>query len=223
MKRKSFALFLFRAQPVHNGHIELIEKAIKDNDEVLLLVGSADKNNARNPIPIDMRLHLVSEALKDIYSGNPESKVKIFTASVEEPYINISKEDMDKYEKNGIKIVKIIPLNDLSDESHNDTDWGWYLHANVAKHIGSPYFTMYYSDGFELIMSWFPNFIRNKFISFVLFAREATADNLSATKVRNYIIKKNDAALKKSVPSCVFENRNIIRHMIKQVIKESKK
>ena len=81
---------------------------------------------------------------------------------------------------------------------------------------------MYYSDGFELIMSWFPNFIRNKFISFFLFAREATCDNLSATKVRDYIIKKNDNALKKAVPTCVFENRNIIRHMIKQVIKESK-
>ena len=29
MKRKSYALFLFRAQPVHNGHIELIKKPLK--------------------------------------------------------------------------------------------------------------------------------------------------------------------------------------------------
>lgn len=223
MKRKSYALFLFRAQPVHNGHIELIRKAIKDNDEVLLLVGSADKNNVRNPIPIEMRLHLVSESLKDIYGGNPNSKVKIFTASVEEPYIDIPKDEMDKYEAEGVKIVKIVPLNDLSDESHNDTDWGWYLHANVAKHINSPYFTMYYSDGFELIMSWFPSFIRNKFISFNLFAREATADNISATKVRNYIMKKDMNMLKKSVPPCVFENVNIIRHYINCVNRAAKK
>lgn len=217
--KRTYGLVLARFQPIHNGHLELIKDAIKNHDEVLILIGSADKNNIRNPIPIEMRLNLVSEALKDIYGGDPHSKVRIFTASIEKPYIEIAKEKMDEYEEKGVKIVKIIPLNDLSDESHNDTDWGWYLHANVAKHINSPYFTMYYSDGFELIMSWFPSFIRNKFISFHLFAREATADNLSATKVRNYIEKNNLEQLKKSVPSCVYDNAKIIRHYIKTVKK----
>lgn len=215
---KKCGLILARFQPIHLGHLELIDSAVTVNDVILILVGSADKNNLRNPIPIDFRLKLVEETLKEKYKDN--NNILIRVATVDEPYIN-DEEFKDLPE--GTKIVKVIPLQDLSDESHNDTDWGWYLHANVAKHINTPYFTMYYSDGFELIMSWFPSFIRNKFISFVLFAREATLDNLSATKVRNYIIKKNDTALKKSVPTCVFENRNIIRHMIKQVIKENKK
>lgn len=223
MKKKSYALFLFRGQPVHNGHIRLIMKAIKDFDEVLLLVGSADKNNVRNPIPIELRLRLITEALKDIYGGDPNSKVKIFTASVDEPFIDIPKEDLDKYEEDDVKIVKIVPLNDLSDESHNDYEWGWYLYANVVKHIKSAHFTMFYSDGFENIMSWFPSFIRNKFISFNLFAREATENNLSATKVRNYIMKKNMDALKKSVPACVYDNVTLIRHYINCTIKAAKK
>ena len=223
MKKKSYALFLFRGQPVHNGHIRLIMKAIKDFDEVLLLVGSADKNNVRNPIPIELRLRLITEALKDIYGGDPNSKVKIFTASVDEPFIDIPKEDLDKYEEDDVKIVKIVPLNDLSDESHNDYEWGWYLYANVVKHIKSAHFTMFYSDGFENIMSWFPSFIRNKFISFNLFAREATENNLSATKVRNYIMKKDMEALKKSVPACVYDNVTLIRHYINCTIKAAKK
>ena len=48
-------VILARFQPIHNGHVELIRKAISENDKVVLLIGSSDKLNARNPIPVYVR------------------------------------------------------------------------------------------------------------------------------------------------------------------------
>lgn len=41
---KKTGVILARFQPIHNGHIELIRKAVKENDEVLIFIGSVDKN-----------------------------------------------------------------------------------------------------------------------------------------------------------------------------------
>ena len=49
----TYGVILARFQPVHNGHLALIKKAVKENDKVVLLVGSSDKFNIRNPIPTD--------------------------------------------------------------------------------------------------------------------------------------------------------------------------
>ena len=45
-------VIIARLQPIHNGHLELIRQALNENDKVLVLVGSADKLNKRNPIPM---------------------------------------------------------------------------------------------------------------------------------------------------------------------------
>lgn len=44
-------VILARFQPIHNGHLQLIQKAVEENDKVLVIIGSIDKLNARNPIP----------------------------------------------------------------------------------------------------------------------------------------------------------------------------
>ena len=56
-------VIIARLQPIHNGHLELIRQALNENDSVLVLVGSADKLNKRNPIPINMRLEMANEAV----------------------------------------------------------------------------------------------------------------------------------------------------------------
>lgn len=60
-----YGVILARFQPIHNGHLALIKKACSENDKVLLLVGSADKVNKRNPIPIKVRIKLLETALED--------------------------------------------------------------------------------------------------------------------------------------------------------------
>ena len=68
-------VIIARLQPIHKGHLELVRQALNENDEVLILVGSADKLNKRNPIPIAMRLDLARKAVGEEFGENAE-KVK---------------------------------------------------------------------------------------------------------------------------------------------------
>ena len=56
-------VILARLQPIHNGHLALIKKAVAENDEVYIFIGRADKFNQRNPLPISLRLQLTEEAI----------------------------------------------------------------------------------------------------------------------------------------------------------------
>ena len=178
-------VIIARLQPIHNGHIELIKQAMNENDNILIWVGSADKLNKRNPIPIKRRLELIQEALKEIFP--------------------------DGRERNRIE-VKAMP--DLTDETDNSYDWGFYLHSHIVDFIGESKYTIYYSDGFEIIMSWFPKYVTEKFVSFKLNARGSIHDNLSATKVRKWIVDGEDEKLREAVPNCVYEKRELLRDFI---------
>lgn len=176
-------VILARLQPIHNGHLALIEKACQENDEVYVFVGSADKFNARNPLPISLRLQLANDAVKDLKD--------MYTAK-----------------------ISIIALDDLTDESDNSHDWGFYLYSKVVSITNSSNFTIYYSDGFEIITTWFPSFILRNNVSLCLLARNATVDGISATKIREMIIQENFDELKKYVPECVYKMSNTIKNHI---------
>ena len=60
-------VILARFQPIHNGHLQLIQKAVEENDKVLVIIGSIDKLNARNPIPWTIRKEMVEEAIGDTF------------------------------------------------------------------------------------------------------------------------------------------------------------
>jgi cytidyltransferase-like protein len=176
-------VIIARIQPIHKGHLELIRQALNENENVLLLVGSADKLNKRNPIPIAMRLELANKAIAEAFGDDA-------------------------------KRINIKPLADLTDESDNSHDWGFYLYSHIVGYTKSPEFTIYYSDGFEIIMLWFPPFITRNFVSFKLNARGTIAENISATKVRKMIVDMNEGELEKFVPKGVFERREILRQFI---------
>ena len=176
---KNIGVILARLQPIHNGHLALIRKASQENDEVHVFIGSADKFNERNPIPINMRHDLAMHAIVEA----------------------------------GIKNCSIHWLDDLSDESDNSHDWGFYLYSKIVTEIQQSNFTIYYSDGFEIITSWFPSFILRNNVSLSLLARNATEDGISATKVREMIMN-DDKKLLNYVPECVWEARNGIKNLI---------
>lgn len=176
---------LARLQPIHNGHLELIEQACDENDHVYVFVGSADKFNQRNPIPIDLRVEMAKEAIETV-------TVKY------QPKMN----------------VQVIPLDDLTDESDNSHDWGFYLYSKIVTVTGEPNFTIYYSDGFEIITTWFPSFILRNNVSLKLIARGATCSGISATKVRGLIEQGNWEELHKWVPESVFSRRETLKQHI---------
>lgn len=177
-----------RFQPIHKGHLELIRQACDENKRVFVFVGSADKFNKRNPVPINLRVQLVEEALEELAKTYPAG---ILPAE-----------------------VRVVPLDDLTDEDDNSHDWGFYLYTKIIKETENPNFTIYYSDGFEIITTWFPAFVLRNNVSLKLLARGATCSGISATKVRRMILDKDDDELKKWVPDCVFENRETIRKHI---------
>ena len=179
---KKTGIILARFQPIHNGHLALIEKAYKENDEVYVFIGSADKFNERNPLPISLRLQFVKEAIND------------------------------KFEENNN--INIIPLDDLTDENDNSHDWGFYLYSKIVTETKNPNFTIYYSDGFEIITTWFPSFLLRNNVSLCLLARNTTEKGISATTVRNLILDENLTELKNVVPKIIYENYKTIKKHI---------
>jgi len=180
-----YGVILARFQPVHSGHLALIIKACQENDRVLLLVGSADKFNARNPIPLNLRVDMLKEAL---------------------------------VEYNLPDVITIKPLNDLTSESDNSIDWGFYLYSTVVDEIKDSAFTMYYSDGFEIITTWFPGFILRNYVSLVLLARGKVEKGVSATQVRNLLLNfevgDNLKELTDNTPQSVVDRKEILRTFI---------
>lgn len=123
-------VILFRAQPFHNGHLKMIEKAFEDcketKSDLYIFVGSADKSSTkRNPIPIDFRIMLINGTLHDKYSA----------------------EDL--------KHIHVVPLNDMTDEADNSHEWGRYLFMKMFNNTRDPDMTIYYSDNPQIMLGWF--------------------------------------------------------------------
>ena len=194
-------IILARLQPIHNGHLELIKKAWQENDEVYVFIGSADKFNKRNPIPISTRLELTREGVaemlwKEYDNLYPETEPRTTTRLLD------------------VAHVHIVPLDDLDDESNNSHEWGFYLYSKIVTETLNPNFTIYYSDGFEIITTWFPGFILRNNVSLSLLARNSVKNGISATSVRQMIMDGDEEKLKQSVPACVFEKREHIKALI---------
>lgn len=59
-------LIIGRFQPLHSGHVAIIEQALEQNEKVLLLVGSAQKlPDYKNPFHVDLRIDLIEEVFED--------------------------------------------------------------------------------------------------------------------------------------------------------------
>lgn len=202
---KTVGVILARLQPIHNGHLALINKSINENDETYVFVGSADKFNARNPLPISLRLSLAKSAFREKFNWNESTNTLVYQAGPEA---------IDAHSKR----LYIIPLDDLTDESDNSHDWGFYLYSKIVTYTQCSNFTIYYSDGFEIITTWFPGFILRNNISLSLLARNATESGISATAIRNAIVTGDDDTLKRFVPTEVYD----LRETIKQHIELSK-
>ena len=58
--QKKTAIYIGRFQPIHDGHFEIIKKAIKKNGQIAILVMDSHKINKKNPYTFDQvtrRIH----------------------------------------------------------------------------------------------------------------------------------------------------------------------
>ena len=59
-------LFVGRFQPVHNGHLEVIKRIIKNVDELVIVVGSSQySHRLDNPFTAGERITMIRKALKE--------------------------------------------------------------------------------------------------------------------------------------------------------------
>jgi cytidyltransferase-like protein len=120
-----YGVLLTRAQPFHMGHLDVVQKALEENDRVLIVVGSANKaGTKRNPLSIEPRMELVSTVL---YSYGMEKEVDVL------PLSDWSAEDTYQYAK----------------------EWGNFFYYNVVNAIQEKTFTMYYNDSVDTVKNWF--------------------------------------------------------------------
>ncbi len=60
------ALLIGRFQPFHNGHLDIVKKILKDNERVIIAIGSAEKNFLpQNPLTASERFQLIEAALQE--------------------------------------------------------------------------------------------------------------------------------------------------------------
>ena len=170
-------VILFRAQPFHNGHMYMVQKAYNDcrkmNCDLYVFIGSADKcGTKRNPLPIELREYIVTDTIWKAYNG----------------------EDRDH--------IHIVSLNDLSDEANNTHDWGKYLYTHIVNNTNDREITIYYSDKPEIMLSWFDDDIREH-ISFKFLKRY---DGICATDVRQAFLNNDKTKVLDTVPYVVSKN-----------------
>ena len=92
---KRIGLVVARMQPLHLGHISLIETAIRGNDEIVICIGSAQK---AEPLPIEERRERIAEKLNSL--GYDTGLYRIFELDDIE-----SDEEWPLYLKNGCEIT----------------------------------------------------------------------------------------------------------------------
>lgn len=71
-----YGVFLARMQPVHNAHLFLVNKALEENDKVLIVLGSENKvDMLRNPYDISLR----EQMLRECFDEEKNEKITIVT------------------------------------------------------------------------------------------------------------------------------------------------
>ena len=57
------ALFIGRFQPFHKGHLHAVTLLLKEYDELIIMIGSAESNDTDNPFSPGMRIDMIRAAI----------------------------------------------------------------------------------------------------------------------------------------------------------------
>lgn len=185
----SIGVFLSRMQPLHIGHLGMIDKALSENDKVIILIGSSNKiGTIRNPVGIDLRREIFEEVLENRY----------------------------KNEINNI-IYRELPDWTTEDDAKGNLEWGRYLYYNVVSIALKKDFSMYFSDEPEIIENWFQDEKIRRRINIKTYKRSDMFEVISSTKIRNAFLNNDMGYIKKSVPEEVYKRYEEIRDIINKV------
>ena len=98
-------------------------------------------------------------------------------------------------------LVKIVPLDDLTNEDKVNVNWGNYLYKQITKNIKQDNFTLYTSENESFMKSWFSEDILNK----IDIEYKHRSFGISATAIRLAIAEKDFDFVSKHVPKNVLD------------------
>ena len=143
MVKQKVGVFLSRMQPLHIGHLGIIEKALEENEKVIILIGSKNKKDTiRNPLDINLRREILKEALEERF--NEENRKRI--------------------------TVSELPDWSMETDISSNLEWGRYLYYNIVSLGEQKSFSFYFSDDKQIIQNWFEDMLTKR-ITFRLFER----------------------------------------------------
>lgn len=193
-------VILSRCQPLHNGHIKMINKALLENDKVLFIIGSADKSyTERNPFSISYRINMFKLALDNVVD---KTRVNFITLR------DLSSDDSIPKQSNKDGVV--------DDALLVNKEWGMYLYYNIVNAIGQKDFTFYYNDDSSLVSAWFPNFIWNR----ITISSSFRLNNISSSAIRDALRNEDKEYLKKCLPYSQEDIDNMLTTYNNIIIKE---
>ncbi len=181
-------VFLSRMQPLHIGHLGIIELMLQENDRIVIIIGSKNKKGTlRNPLDVKLRREILEETIKEHFKEN-------------------------------VNRITISELPDWSMETEisSNLEWGRYLYYNIVSLAEKKHFSMYFSDEREIIEAWFDEEL-SKRINLRIFERKNMFEAVSSTKIREAFIKDDIEYIKKSCPNAVIKRYNKIKEIIDSV------
>jgi len=194
MKEK-IGVFLSRMQPLHIGHLGIIERALEENDKVIVLIGSKNKEGTnRNPLGFKIRKEILEEALEEKFGENYKGRI----------------------------IVSGLPDWSMETDIDSNIEWGNYLYYNIVSIAEQKTMAIYFSDNKDIIDNWFDIKIRQR-INLKLFERDKMFDAISSTKIREAFLQNNKEYVIKSCPNAVIKRYDKIKEILERVNENPKK
>lgn len=193
-------VILSRCQPLHKGHVDMINKALKENDKVLFIIGSADKSyTERNPFSISYRINMFKLALDNVVD---KTRVNFITLR------DLSSDDSIPKQSNKDGVV--------DDALLVNKEWGMYFYYNIVNAIGQKDFTFYYNDDSSLVSAWFPNFIWGR----ITINSSFRLENISSSAIRDAMRNEDKEYLKKCLPYSQEDIDNMLTTYNSIIVKE---
>ena len=193
MKQK-VGVFLSRMQPLHIGHLGIIDTILEENDILIILIGSKNKSGTlRNPLDINLRREILEEALKEKYGQDYEKRI----------------------------IIAELPDWSMETDTSSNKEWGRYLYYNIVSKAEQKNFSIYFSDEPQIIKDWFDEELMSR-INFRLFERKDMFEGVSSTKIREAFLNNDKEYIEKSCPDAVLRRYDKIKGIIEEVNKNPK-
>ena len=182
-KTQQVGVFLARFQPLHKAHLYVIEKALKENDKVVIMLGSSNKRDMlRNPFDFELRKEMLAQSLQN-------------------------SEDLKRIE------VYELPDWSKEDMKEDDTVWGHYFYYNVVSRINQKHFSLYYSDEPEIMRAWFDDevakYVHFQFLDRSKVFEGLSSTKIRNAMLNNS--PEDRAYLKKFLPEAVYNELPFLR------------